>query len=159
MEFKTAAIHHLPQIVQLLADDELGAARERFEDPLPQAYLDAFDQIERQAGNCIIVSLENDEVIGCVQLTIIPGLARLGMTRGQIEGVRVARGHRGKGIGEALFRYAIDQAAASGCEMIQLTTDKSRKDAHRFYERLGFVASHDGMKLTLNTQKSEDRQR
>ena len=159
MEFKTAAIHHQPQIVQLLADDELGAARERFEDPLPQAYLDAFDQIERQAGNCIIVSLENDEVIGCVQLTIIPGLARLGMTRGQIEGVRVARGHRGKGIGEALFRYAIDEAAAAGCEMIQLTTDKSRKDAHRFYERLGFTASHDGMKLTLNTRKSEDRQR
>lgn len=159
MEFKTAAIHHLPQIVRLLADDELGAARERFEDPLPQAYLDAFEQIERQAGNCIIVAVENDEVIGCVQLTIIPGLARLGMKRGQIEGVRVARGHRGKGIGEALFRYAIDEAAAAGCEMIQLTTDKSRKDAHRFYERLGFVASHDGMKLTLNVQESEDRQR
>lgn len=158
MEFKTAEIHHLPQIVRLLADDELGAARERFEDPLPQAYLNAFEQIERQAGNSIIVAVENDEVIGCVQLTIIPGLARLGMTRGQIEGVRVARGHRGKGIGEALFRYAIDEAAASGCEMIQLTTDKSRKDAHRFYERLGFTASHDGMKLTLNTQKNDDRQ-
>lgn len=150
MEFKTATVHHLPAIVRLLADDELGVTRERYEHPLPKAYVDAFAKMNQQFGNSIIVALDNHEVIGCLQLTIIPGLARLGMTRGQIEGVRIDSGYRGKGVGEALLRYAINEARAMGCGMIQLTTDKKRKDAHRFYERLGFVASHDGMKLLLS---------
>ncbi|WP_160037154.1 GNAT family N-acetyltransferase [Paenibacillus sp. An7] len=78
------------------------------------------------------------------------GISRLGATRGQIEGVRVDKNYRGKGVGEKLFRFAINQAKTMGCEMVQLTTDKQRKDAHRFYERLGFIASHDGMKLVLS---------
>lgn len=150
MEFKTANVNHLPAIVRLLADDELGATRERFEHPLPKAYIDAFAKIEQQIGNSIIVALDNNEVIGCIQLTIIPGIARLGTTRAQIEGVRIDSDYRGTGVGESLFRYAINEARAMGCGMIQLTTDKKRKDAHRFYERLGFVASHDGMKLLLS---------
>ncbi|QRG66655.1 GNAT family N-acetyltransferase [Brevibacillus choshinensis] len=150
MEFKTATIDHLPAIVRLLADDELGATRERFEEPLPLQYIEAFEKIMQQVGNSIIVALDNEEVIGCLQLTLIPGIARLGMTRAQIEGVRVVRSYRSKGVGEALFRYAMDVAKANGCGMIQLTTDKQRKEAHRFYERLGFVASHDGMKLLLS---------
>jgi ribosomal protein S18 acetylase RimI-like enzyme len=117
---------------------------------LPQAYKDAFSEIQKQIGNSIIVAVENNVVIGCLQLTFIPGLARLGMTRAQIEGVRVDRRYRKKGIGEALFCHAIDSAKAYGCGLVQLTTDKKRNDAHRFYERLGFMSSHEGMKLALN---------
>lgn len=149
MEIRTGTISDLEGIIRLLVDDELGISRERFESPLPQAYIDAFAEIEQQVGNSIVVAVENNEVIGCLQLTFIPGLARLGMKRAQIEGVRVNKQYRSKGIGEALFRHAIDSAKASGCGLIQLTTDKKRKDAHRFYERLGFVSSHEGMKLSL----------
>lgn len=150
MEFRNATASDLNQIVRLLVDDELGATRERNEDPIPQQYLDAFSAIEAQGGNSIIVAVDQDHVIGCLQLTIIPGIARLGMTRAQIEGVRVDRRYRGQRVGEALFNYAIQLAKENGCGMVQLTTDKSRQDAHRFYERLGFVASHDGMKLHLD---------
>ncbi|MCG7381489.1 GNAT family N-acetyltransferase [Paenibacillus sp. ACRRY] len=150
MEFRTATLTHLPSIVRLLADDEMGATRESFIEPLPKEYVEAFAKIEQQIGNSIIIALDNNEVIGCLQLTIIPGIARLGTTRGQIEGVRIDRNYRGQGVGESLFQYAIHEAKSMGCELIQLTTDKKRKDAHRFYERLGFVASHVGMKLALN---------
>lgn len=149
MEIRTGTLSDLEGIIRLLVDDELGISRERFESPLPQAYIDAFAEIEQQIGNSIIVAVENNEVIGCLQLTFIPGLARLGMKRAQIEGVRVNKQYRSMGIGEALFRLAIDSAKASGCGLVQLTTDKKRKDAHRFYERLGFVSSHEGMKLSL----------
>lgn len=94
--------------------------------------------------------LRQSGAIGCLQLTFIPGLARLGMTRAQIEGVRVDKAYRRKGVGEARFRHAIDSAKAYGCGLVQLTTDKKRNDAHRFYERLGFVSSHEGMKLALD---------
>ncbi|KAA8745474.1 GNAT family N-acetyltransferase [Paenibacillus sp. UASWS1643] len=150
MEFITATVDHLPAIVRLLADDEFGVTRERYEIPLPKEYIEAFAKIEQQIGNSIIVAMDKDEVVGCLQLTIIPGISRLGTTRGQIEGVRVGQGYRGRGIGESLFRYAINEAKSMGCDMIQLTTDKKRKDAHRFYERLGFVDSHDGMKLVFS---------
>ena len=154
MEIRPATAAELPEIVRLLADDPLGARRERFETPLPSAYAEAFDAIARQDGNQILVAVEagldgGDRVVGCLQLTFIPGLARLGTTRAQIDAVRVGSRHRGQGIGEALFRFAIDLARAAGCGLVQLTTDKSRPDAHRFYERLGFVASHEGMKLSL----------
>lgn len=149
MEFRHATEKDLESIVRLLADDALGAKRERYEQPLPRAYVDAFSAIRNQRGNCILLALENAEVIGCLQLTLIPGLARLGMTRAQIEGVRVSAAHRGKGIGEALFQHAIGYAREQGCGLVQLTTDKSRDDAQRFYQRLGFVDSHVGMKLML----------
>ncbi len=146
---RTATAADLPAIVRLLADDPLGATRECFEEPLPQAYVESFDAIEAQNGNEILVAESDGAVVGCLQLTVIPGLARLGMSRGQIEGVRVDQACRGRGVGEALFQHAIERARAAGCGLVQLTTDKSRPDAHRFYERLGFVASHEGMKLAL----------
>ena len=156
MEIRPATTAELPEIVRLLADDPLGAQRERFEDPLPPAYPKAFDAIARQHGNEVLIAVEpkpdptgGDRVVGCLQLTIIPGLARLGTTRAQIDSVRVDARHRGQGIGEALVHGAIDLAREAGCGLVQLTTDKSRSDAHRFYERLGFIASHEGMKLTL----------
>ncbi|WP_185830791.1 GNAT family N-acetyltransferase [Siminovitchia terrae] len=140
----------LKEIVRLLADDELGSKREKYEDPLPEAYYNAFSAIESQGGNQILLVTNNEIVIGCLQLTIIPGLARLGMKRAQIEGVRVDKNYRGQKIGEALFREAITIAKSEGCGLVQLTTDKDRKDAHRFYEKLGFNSSHEGMKLILN---------
>ena len=149
MEFRTAVPEDLPAIVRLLADDVLGATRERNEDPLPQEYRDAFAAIGHQAGNIAILVVDDGGVIGCLQLTYIPGLSRLGMTRAQIEAVRVDRRYRGRGVGEALIRHAIERARQHGCGLVQLTTDRSRGDAHRFYERLGFEASHLGMKLDL----------
>jgi ribosomal protein S18 acetylase RimI-like enzyme len=149
MEFRNAVAGDLPAIVNLLADDALGQTRERAEDPLPQEYRDAFAAMGRQAGNTLIVAVEDGAVVGCLQLTLIAGISRLGMTRAQIEGVRVDRRYRGQGLGEALFRHAIERARQQGCGLVQLTTDRTRADAQRFYERLGFEASHLGMKLDL----------
>ena len=149
MEIRAALGRDLAEIVRLLADDELGVTRERYEEPLPEDYVNAFSEIEKQDGNMVLVAVEDEQVIGCLQLTMIPGLARLGMKRAQIEGVRIDRNYRSKGIGEALFRHAIELAREHGCGLVQLTTDKKRPDAHRFYDRLGFVASHEGMKLSL----------
>jgi GNAT superfamily N-acetyltransferase len=139
----------VPAIVALLADDPLGATRETNPDPLPAAYWQAFDDIAAQNGNFVFVAERGGAIIGCLQLTIIPGLSRRGMKRALIEAVRVGAGSRGLGVGERLVRHAINKAREAGCGLVQLTTDKSRVDAHRFYERLGFVASHLGMKLAL----------
>lgn len=139
----------LPDIVSLLADDELGANRERSDLPLASQYLDAFAEMERQSGNDLLVATLGDELVGCLQLTIIPGISRLGSKRAQIEGVRVSRHHRSEGVGETLVRDAIGRARRSGCSLVQLTTDRSRSDAQRFYEKLGFAPSHIGMKLAL----------
>ena len=147
MIIRKAYIEDLPDIVRMLADDELGSHREKYEDPLPNDYYQAFKSIESQIGNQILVATENQVVIGCLQLTIIPGLARQGMKRAQIEGVRVDGKQRGKGTGEALLKEAIAIAKSEECGLVQLTTDKQRNDAHRFYEQLGFAASHEGMKL------------
>ena len=134
----------------LLADDELGATREVFRDPLPTEYVRAFEEIERQTGNQIIVAVdENGAVNACLQLTITPGLGRFAMKRATIEAVRVSRDLRGTGLGTDLFKHAIDLAKEQGCGLVQLTTDNTREGAHRFYERLGFKASHIGMKLHL----------
>lgn len=149
MEFRNAVADDLPAIVRLLADDELGATRERDEDPLPREYREAFAAMERQEGNSLIVAVQDGAVVGCLQLTFIAGISRLGMTRAQIEGVRVDRRYRSLGLGEALFRHAIEQARQRACGLMQLTTDRSRGEAQRFYERLGFEASHLGMKLDL----------
>lgn len=149
MKFRKATEKDVPAIVRLLADDELGAKRERFEEPIPDTYYDAFRAIESQGGNEIIVAVEGEKVIGCLQLTMIPGLSRQGMKRAQIESVRVDRNVRGQRIGEQLFNEAIARAKAEQCGLVQLTTDKLRSDAHRFYEKLGFTASHEGMKLNV----------
>jgi ribosomal protein S18 acetylase RimI-like enzyme len=147
IEFRNARIADLPAIVRLLADDALGATRESAADIAP--YEQAFAALTAQKGNAIIVGDDNGEVVACLQLTIVPGLSRKGATRAFIEGVRVAGSLRGKGVGEAIVRNAIDRARAAGCRLVQLTSDKSRHDAHRFYERLGFKATHIGMKLEL----------
>jgi ribosomal protein S18 acetylase RimI-like enzyme len=139
----------VPAIVALLADDPLGRQRETASNPLPAAYWAAFDDIAAQGGNHLIVAERAGAVVGCLQLTVIPGLSRHGMKRGLIEAVRVAAACRGLGVGERLIRQAIATARAAGCGLVQLTSDKSRADAHRFYERLGFVASHVGFQLAL----------
>lgn len=147
MHFRKANEEDLQAIVRLLADDELGAKRERYEEPLPDCYYKAFKALEVQSGNQIILAVDGQAVIGCLQLTILPGLARRGMKRAQIEGVRVDQRHRGKRVGEALLKEAIAIAKSEECGLVQLTTDKQRDDAQRFYNRLGFLASHEGMKL------------
>ena len=126
MEFRKATGADLPAIVAMLADDELGATRERYEDPLPKAYVDAFVAMRRQGDNDIILAVDGGEIVGCLQLTLIAGLSRLGMTREQIEGVRVDRRHRGKGVGEILLNRAIELARREGCGLVQLTTDETR---------------------------------
>lgn len=139
----------LPAVVQMLADDPLGAGREQYADPLPHSYREAFAAMRAQGGNDLLVAVQDGAVVGCLQVTIIPGISRLGASRAQIEGVRVAATHRGLGIGELLVRDAIERARHVGCALVQLTTDTTRTDAQRFYERLGFEATHLGMKLRL----------
>jgi GNAT superfamily N-acetyltransferase len=139
----------LPAIVRLLADDALGAQRELIEDPIAPIYVRAFDEMLAHAGNELLVAVRDDEVIGCLQLTFIIGLSRRGMRRAQLEGVRVSRHHRGAKVGELLIIEAIARARTAGCGLMQLTSDVSRTDARRFYERLGFKATHIGMKLAL----------
>ncbi|SMD02495.1 Ribosomal protein S18 acetylase RimI [Lentzea albidocapillata] len=133
-------------IVAMLADDPLGAQREKPGDP---AYLKAFEVIDADPHQHLAVADAGGEVVGTLQLTFTAGLSRLGMTRATVEAVRVRSDQRGNGLGEHLVRWAIDEARARGCGMVQLTTDAARADAHRFYERLGFTASHVGMKLAL----------
>ena len=118
-------------------------------EPLPASYYAAFDALDRDPNNRLLIAEINGEIVGTLQITFIHGLSRQGAKRALIEAVRVASLHRGKGFGEQIIREAVEMARREGCAMMQLTTDKSRKDAHRFYERLGFVASHEGMKLTL----------
>ena len=120
----------LPAIVEMLADDNIGASRERFEDPLPAAYNDAFSAIDADPNNELVVIERDAAVIGCLQLTIIPNLSRSGATRALIEGVRVARATRGGGLGRKLFEWAIHRARQRDCQIIQLTADNARTDAH-----------------------------
>lgn len=136
-------------IVRLLADDSLGQTRESPWEPLDDRYFRAFDAIEADPNQLLVVAQADDIIIGCLQITYIPGLSYTGMWRGQIEGVRVASDRRGSGLGQAMVRWAIEQCRTRGCGMVQLTADKSRHDAHRFYESLGFEARHEGFKLML----------
>ena len=133
-------------IVAMLADDPLGSGRERFEDPLPPAYFRAFDAVERDANIQLVVAEDGDGgVVGCLQLCILPGLSSQGASRGLIEDVRVAAHCRSRGIGEQLVQWAVAEAQASGCKLVELLTHNSRVDAQRFYVRLGFAPSHVGM--------------
>jgi GNAT superfamily N-acetyltransferase len=139
----------LPAIVAMLADDPLGAAREDPSLPLAPGYLAAFAAIAADPNQFLAVAERDGAVIGTMQLSFLPGLSHQGAWRGQIEAVRVAAAARGTGLGQRMIEWAIAQCRARGCNMVQLTTDKSRKDAHRFYDRLGFRASHEGYKLKL----------
>jgi GNAT superfamily N-acetyltransferase len=136
-------------IVALLADDVLGAGREHSVAADPGPYGQAFDAISQDPNQLLVVACYGDEVVATMQLTFIPGLSRGGATRGQIEAVRVSSTYRGERIGEALFAWAIERCRERGCSIVQLTSDTQRADAHRFYERLGFVASHVGFKLLV----------
>lgn len=150
VRFRHATRDDLAAIVALLADDPLGAMRETLATPLPPAYLQAFDAIDANPDHELVVAEAGDgRVVGVLQLSFIPGLTHRGAWRAQVEGVRVAAGLRASGVGRSLLDWAIRRAAARGCRMVQLTSDKSRPDAIRFYERLGFVASHEGLKRAL----------
>lgn len=146
---RRATREDLPAIVALLADDVLGAQRERPGPPLAAGYSEAFDAIERDPNCELLVACRDGRVVGTMQLDYTPGLSRQGAWRATIEAVRVASPERSNGTGRAMIEWAIERARARGCRVVQLTTDRSRVDAHRFYERLGFAASHVGMKLEL----------
>ena len=139
----------LGAIVRLLADDALGQTRERVAEPLPEPYERAFAEIDADPRNRLVVVEHGAEVIGTLQLTLIPYLTYGGRARAQIEAVRVDARHRGERVGRRLFDWAIAAAREAGCHMVQLTTDKRRPAALAFYQSLGFQASHEGMKLHL----------
>ena len=146
MIFRDARRDELQAIVALLADDVLGAGRETGPD---EAYQDAFEDIAADPRSRLIVADAGGQVAGTLQLTLIPGLSRHGMLRAQIEGVRVAAPWRGQGLGRAMIGWAVEEARGSGCGLVQLTSDKRRPDAIRFYEALGFTSTHEGLKLSL----------
>jgi len=149
IELRPAAEADLPALVALLADDPLGIGREgrTGEDLAP--YRRAFELVAADPAHALVVAADGAEIVGTLQLSILPGLSRRGALRGQVEGVRVRADRRGGGLGAAMIGWAVEEAGRRGCALVQLTTDKSRADAHRFYERLGFVASHEGFKLEL----------
>ncbi|WP_174528357.1 GNAT family N-acetyltransferase [Micromonospora maritima] len=145
--FREATRDDLPAVLALLADDVLGRHRDLPE--VDAAYERAFADLDADPRNHLVVADAGGDLVGCFQLTYIPGLGRHGVERCLIESVRVRSDLRGRGLGRAMMRWAIDQARARGCGLVQLTTDKQRADAHRFYRDLGFEASHEGMKLAL----------
>lgn len=150
IQFRRAEESDLPAIVAMLADDALARTREVISDPLDRRYIDAFHAIDQDRNQLLAVAVAEDgAVVGCLQISYLAGLSRLGLLRGQIEGVRVASSHRGSGIGTEMIRWAIDQCRERGCGAVQLTSDSRRESAHRFYEKLGFEKSHAGFKLML----------
>ena len=149
IQFRSATIEDLPALLALLADDVLGAQREDLDAATVARYEAAFHGIQAQQGNRILLGVQDGDIVAMLQLTFIPGLSHQGGTRAQVESVRVKRGVRGQGVGTLLLRQAIEISRQAGCFMVQLTTDERRPDALRFYERLGFKATHHGMKLPV----------
>ncbi|MEU6927995.1 GNAT family N-acetyltransferase [Streptomyces sp. NPDC046374] len=147
LEIRPAEQDDLPAIVAMLADDPLGAKRESPDDLTP--YTAAFARLAQDPNQRLVVAVRGDKVVGTLQLTLIPGLSRKGTTRSLIEGVRIHADERGSGLGTRLIEWAVEESRAQGCRLVQLTSDVTRTDAHRFYERLGFEASHVGFKLSL----------
>lgn len=148
MTFRKATKYDLPKIIAMLADDKLGQLREDFQNPLPSLYYEAFENIFQDKNQeLIVIENEQNEIIGTLQLSFIQYLTYQGGIRAQIEAVRIRKDQRGKGIGEKLFLWAINRSKERGAHLLQLTTDKKRPEAINFYKKLGFVASHEGMKL------------
>jgi len=148
--FRRARESDLPAIIAMLADDALGMSREAVSDPVDERYTSAFAAIDSDQNQLLAVAVDDrDHPVGCLQLTFIPGLSRTGMWRGQIESVRIAATERGSGLGTCFIEWAIEVCRERGCKLVQLTSDKARSDSIRFYEKLGFTASHEGMKLSL----------
>jgi Sortase and related acyltransferases len=139
----------LAEIVRMLADDELGSRREKYEEPLPESYAVAFEQINADPNHQLVVAETDGRVVGTLHLIFLPSISYQGGLRAQVESVRVDKGIRNLGIGSEMMRWAIECARERGAQLMQLTTHRSREDAHRFYERLGFQKSHLGMKLSL----------
>lgn len=149
IEFRAAAESDLLAIVDMLADDDIGSTREKPGPPLAEPYLEAFRAMNSDPNHVLAVAVDGEKVIGTLQVSFIPGMARTGMWRGQIEAVRIAPDYRNGGLGQRMFEWAIALCKERGCGLVQLTTDKGRPDAHRFYDSLGFKASHEGYKLGL----------
>ncbi|MGW8744999.1 N-acetyltransferase family protein [Streptomyces sp. NPDC055794] len=147
LEIRRTTAADIPAVVAMLADDPLGAQRESPDDLDP--YLAALERLAADPNQHVVVAVRDSRVVGTLQLTIVPGLSRRGATRSIIEGVRVHADERGSGLGTQLIEWAIDESRRQGCQLVQLTSDKTRTDAHRFYERLGFSSSHAGFKLQL----------
>jgi GNAT superfamily N-acetyltransferase len=147
--FRRATEADVPDIVRMLADDTLGASRERTGPESHRQYLNAFRAVDADANQFLLVVEDGTEIVGTLQLTFIAGLARGGLKRGLVEAVRIASDRRGEKIGEAMIGWAIEKCRSENCGIVQLTTDKSRTEAHRFYDRLGFEASHIGYKMML----------
>ena len=143
----------LPALVALLADDPIGSGREAAAGKDLAPYRRAFELITADPAHALVVAVDGEEVVGTLQLSVLPGLSRRGALRGQLEAVRVRADHRGHGLGAVLIGWAVEEARRRSCSLVQLTTDKSRTGAHRFYERLGFAASHEGMKLDLRAEE------
>ncbi|MEV0526840.1 GNAT family N-acetyltransferase [Streptomyces sp. NPDC050439] len=147
LEIRPAVADDIPAIVEMLADDPLGSTRESLDDLTP--YLAAFERLATDPNQHQVVAVREGRVVGTLQLTIVPGLSRKGALRSIIEGVRVHADERGGGLGTRFIEWAVDESRRQGCQLVQLTSDASRTDARRFYERLGFTASHVGFKLQL----------
>lgn len=147
--FRPAKRDDLPSIVRMLAEDDLGSQRELFEDPLPSTYFKAFEAIDHDPNHELIVADLDGEVIGTLHLMFLPSISYQGGLRAQVESVRVDGKYRGRGVGGEMMKWAVERARERDAHLVQLTTHKSRQDAHRFYERLGFKGSHLGMKLEL----------
>ncbi|MFD8213784.1 GNAT family N-acetyltransferase [Streptomyces sp. NPDC059697] len=147
LEIRPAASDDVPAIVAMLADDPLGAQRESPDDLTP--YLAALERLSADPNQHLVVAVREGRVVGTLQLTVIPGLSRKGSTRSLIEGVRIHSDERGSGLGSRFIEWAIEESRSQGCQLVELTSDATRTDAHRFYERLGFTASHVGFKLAL----------
>jgi ribosomal protein S18 acetylase RimI-like enzyme len=146
---RLAVASDVPAIVALLADDDIGAQREYAHTPLDPAYLHAFEAVDANPHELLAVACVDDRVVGTLQMTLLHHLSHRGAVRAHIESVRVASSLRGRGIGHHLLDWALDRAREQGAHLAQLSTDKTRTDAHRFYESLGFHATHEGMKLPL----------
>ncbi|WP_326628928.1 MULTISPECIES: GNAT family N-acetyltransferase [unclassified Streptomyces] len=147
LEIRPAALTDISAVVAMLADDPLAAQRESPDDLAP--YRAAFQRLAHDPNQHLVVAVRDGAVVGTLQLTVIPGLSRRGSTRSIIEGVRVHADERGSGLGTRLIQWAVDESRRQDCQLVQLTSDATRTDAHRFYERLGFIASHVGFKLAL----------
>jgi len=147
--FRLTRRDDLPAIVRMLADDDLGSRREKFDIPLPESYYAAFEKIDSDPNHELIAAELDGEVIGTLHLMFLPSISFRGGLRAQIESVRVGKQYRNQGVGREMMKWAIERAKERGAHVVQLTTHLSRKDAHRFYESMGFKASHLGMKLGL----------
>ncbi|WP_030702881.1 MULTISPECIES: GNAT family N-acetyltransferase [unclassified Streptomyces] len=147
LEIRPVTPDDLASVVAMLADDPLGAQRESPDDLTP--YEEALQRLTDDPNQHVVVAVREGRVVGTLQLTIVPGLSRRGATRSIIEGVRIHGDERGSGLGTQLIQWAVDESRRQDCRLVQLTSDVTREDAHRFYERLGFTASHVGFKLAL----------